>query len=194
MRMQREIICYSAEKAPPKSIFVPSNYTCFCPVPHHRLQTLNSTEFVPSWPMVMLIPTSLLESNVKILEDNCHVRKLVLKATKARAGNLYLGLDISTQSTGYTVLAPAAIASTTAGVDNGNDDDDDEALLREQLGARLVEWGCIAGSGKRAKDKKDVVDVGIIIEERIREVAKRCCAWRGASEVGATQAGVPKFK
>lgn len=131
---------------------------------------------------------SLLESNVKILEDKCHVRKIILEAAKAKAGNLYLGLDISTQNTGYTVLAPAATESTTADVDD--DTADDEAFLRERLGARLVEWGCIVGSGKRARDKKDVVDVGIIIEERLREVAERCSGSRGENETRATEAGL----
>lgn len=129
---------------------------------------------------------------MKILEDKCHVRKIILEAAKAKAGNLYLGLDISTQNTGYTVLAPAATESTTADVDD--DTADDEAFLRERLGARLVEWGCIVGSGKRARDKKDVVDVGIIIEERLREVAERCSGSRGENETRATEAGVPELK
>lgn len=46
--------------------------------------------------------------------------------------------------------------------------------MRRVLGANLVEWGCIAGSGNGDRNKKDVVDVGVIIEERLREVATRC--------------------
>lgn len=39
--------------------------------------------------------------------------------------------------------------------------------------SELLEWGCIAGSGSGSK-KKDVVDVGVIVEETLRDVAERC--------------------
>lgn len=120
---------------------------------------------------------SLLESNVLILERDCDVRQRVLDAVIARSNHLYLGLDISTQSTGYAVLAPAAV--TPVSCSSG-----EEALLREAAKADLVEWGCIAGSGTGSK-KKDVVDVGVIIEQRIKEMSSRCGgAGRGANSRG----------
>lgn len=112
---------------------------------------------------------SSLESNLNILENECDIRKLVIREAEARAHCLYLGLDISTHSTGYTVLSPGTAVSSDI-----SSCTDEEAFLREKLGASVVEWGCIVGSGKRVKDKKDVVDVGIIIEERLKEVASRC--------------------
>lgn len=48
-----------------------------------------------------------------------------------------------------------------------------EELLRAAGLSELLEWGCIAGSGSGSK-KKDVVDVGVIVEETLKDVAARC--------------------
>lgn len=95
--------------------------------------------------------------------------KLFVDAATSRVHNLYLGLDISTQSTGYAVLRPATVSPGNAA---------SEGVVREAGEASLVEWGCIAGSGSGSK-KKDVVDVGFIVEEALAEVARRCGHPRG---------------
>lgn len=87
----------------------------------------------------------------------------LIDAARSRAGKLYLGLDVSTQSTGYAVLRPSTVPPSTS---------EPEGLLREAGEANLVEWGCILGSSNGSK--KDVVDVGIIVEEALVEVATRC--------------------
>lgn len=109
---------------------------------------------------------SLLQSNIGILESDCEVAQLLLDAAKARRDHLYLGLDISTQSTGYTVLRPSATAPV--GVASGGS-------LQGVGEAKLMEWGCIVGSGSGSK-KRDVVDVGMVVEKRLKEVAARCSA------------------
>lgn len=75
-----------------------------------------------------------------------------------------MGLDISTQSTGYAVLRPPTLALEAS---------DPQRVLVEAGKARLVEWGCILGSGNGSK-KKDVLDVGTLVEETLVEVAERC--------------------
>lgn len=151
--------------------------------------------------------TSLLQSNIEILKHDCGVAQLLLDAATCRANSLYLGLDISTQSTGYAVLRPSALPinliSTLSGNRNSFDSIDgigciddidcidggrsepEERLLRAAGLAELLEWGCIAGSGSGSK-KKDVVDVGVIVEEALRDVATRC---RPSSGQGGTERG-----
>lgn len=109
---------------------------------------------------------SLLQSNIKILEQDCGVAQLVVDAAASRAGNLYLGLDISTQSTGYAVLGPSTISP-------GSSSSSPEGLLRGVGDTKLVEWGFIVGSGSGSK-KKDVVDVGVIVAGTLMELAERC--------------------
>lgn len=97
---------------------------------------------------------------------------LVKQAVNERATNFYLGLDISTSSTGYAVLTPSCTerspsasprpASGSAG-----------HYLRTAGQARMVEWGIIAGNGNDS-DKKDVVEVGQIIEASIVDMEARC--------------------
>lgn len=150
---------------------------------------------------------SLLQSNIEILKHDCGVAQLLLDAATCRANSLYLGLDISTQSTGYAVLRPSALPinliSTLSGNRNSFDSIDgigciddidcidggrsepEERLLRAAGLAELLEWGCIAGSGSGSKTK-DVVDVGVIVEEALRDVATRC---RPSSGQGGTERG-----
>ncbi|CAN0041520.1 unnamed protein product [Scytosiphon promiscuus] len=124
---------------------------------------------------------SLLESNVKILERDCKVAQLFLDAAISRKDVLYLGLDISTQSTGYAVLRPCTAAvvtrmETSCGdilYPSGGSDADKLALLRDTGEAKLVEWGFISGTGSDGK-KGDEVDVGVIVEEKLMELATRC--------------------
>ena len=93
----------------------------------------------------------------------------MINTVRAREGWLYLGLDISTSSTGYAVLTPSTPALDPS-------DTQRETLIKTGK-ARLVEWGCIPGVDNGGR-KQDVVDVGIVVEEALREVAERC---RGAS-------------
>lgn len=122
---------------------------------------------------------SLLESNVNILEQDCNVAQLFVDAATSRKNNLYLGLDISTQSTGYAVLQPstATLAATTGDSKKhaGGDASHPERAewLREVGGANLVEWGYISGNGVDGK-KGDEVDVGVIVEDTLIQVAARC--------------------
>lgn len=127
------------------------------------------------------LPLSLLESNVKILEQDCKVAQLFVDAATSRKNSLYLGLDISTQSTGYAVLRPSTATMGTP-VDSshndlffgsGNSHRDEPALLRDVGEANLVEWGYISGTGSDGK-KGDEVDVGVIVEETLMQVAARC--------------------
>lgn len=119
--------------------------------------------------------TSLLESNVNILERDCKVAQLFLDAAASRKNYLYLGLDVSTQSTGYAVLRP----STARDSDHPDHDYVDAAhpkrfeVLREVGEANLVEWGYISGNGSDGK-KGDEVDVGVLVEETLVRVAARC--------------------
>lgn len=93
--------------------------------------------------------------------------QLLIDAATSRADKLYLGLDISTQSTGYAVLRPSSFSA----LENGGPD----GLLRAAGEAELLEWGCILGSGDSgSKKKQDVVDVGVIVEEALVEVSGRC--------------------
>ncbi len=76
---------------------------------------------------------SLLESNVKILEQDCDVTQLFVEAATSRRDHLYLGLDISTQSTGYAVLQPSLAAMTSPSPSPSpspllDDDDDRESV------------------------------------------------------------------
>lgn len=93
----------------------------------------------------------------------------MLDAARARNGWLYLGLDISMSSTGYAVLTPSILTPDLS---------DNNALQGEALieagEARLVEWGCISGGVNSGGDKNDVVDVGIAVEEALKDVATRC--------------------
>lgn len=107
--------------------------------------------------------------------------QLFVDAATAKKDTLYLGLDISTQSTGYAVLRPSTAAMATPGVsghsDGGGDDDarcpKKLEFLREVGEANLVEWGYISGNGSDGK-KGDEVDVGVIVEETLMRVAARC--------------------
>lgn len=126
---------------------------------------------------------SLLESNVNILERDCKVAQLFVDAAASRKDSLYLGLDISTRSTGYAVLRPSTATMATPGdsdqSDHDVDDHDDDphhkrvGFLREVGEANLVEWGYISGNGSNGK-KGDEVDVGMIVEETLMRVAARC--------------------
>lgn len=114
---------------------------------------------------LLCISVRLVESNIRILERECDVRQQTLEAMRSRAGTLYLGLDISTQSTGYAVLTPMPVAA-----DNSVEE---TVLLTEFARAKLMEWGYIEGSGMGTK-RKDVLDVGEVIEKRLLEIARRC--------------------
>ncbi|CAM9302431.1 unnamed protein product [Ectocarpus fasciculatus] len=119
---------------------------------------------------------SLLESNVNILEQDCKVAQLFVDAAMSRKDNLYLGLDISTQSTGYAVLRPSTATMPNLGDHCLSDDvsrPDSPEVLREMGEANLVEWGCISGNGSDGK-KGDEIDVGIIVEQALVQVAARC--------------------
>lgn len=124
---------------------------------------------------------SLLESNVNILERDCNVAQLFVDAAASRKDSLYLGLDISTQSTGYAVLRPSTATMATPGDSDHSDHDDGDddphpkrfEFLRETGEANLVEWGYISGNGSDGK-KGDEVDVGMIVEETLMRVAARC--------------------
>ncbi|CAM9326224.1 unnamed protein product [Ectocarpus sp. 6 AP-2014] len=119
---------------------------------------------------------SLLESNVNILEQDCKVAQLFVDAAASRKDNLYLGLDISTQSTGYAVLRPSTATMSNLEGHCLSDDvshPDRPGLLREMGEAILVEWGCISGNGSDGK-KGDEIDVGVIVEEVLVQVAERC--------------------
>ncbi|CAN0297402.1 unnamed protein product, partial [Ectocarpus sp. 8 AP-2014] len=103
--------------------------------------------------------------------------------------NLYLGLDISTQSTGYAVLRPSSTATMSNLGDHCLSDDvshpDRPGLLREMGEANLVEWGCISGNGSDGK-KGDEIDVGIIVEEVLVQVAERCVRCTGGKAPAAS--------
>ncbi|CAM9104818.1 unnamed protein product [Laminaria digitata] len=146
---------------------------------------------------------SLLQSNIQILKRDCGVAQLLLDAATSRADSLYLGLDISTQSTGYAVLRPSALHTSTintiynsvhsingddgvGGIDSGHSAS--KELLRAAGLAGLLEWGCIAGSGSGSK-KKDVVDVGVIVEETLRDVAARCRPSSAHDSAGGGEGG-----
>ncbi|CAM9098123.1 unnamed protein product [Hapterophycus canaliculatus] len=116
---------------------------------------------------------------MNILEQDCKVAQVFLDEAMSRKDRLYLGLDISTQSTGYAVLRPS-IASMGAPTDSsdmfyggGDSHPDKLALLRDVGEANLVEWGCISGTDSDGK-KGDEVDVGVIVEEALMQVATRC--------------------
>lgn len=107
--------------------------------------------------------------------------QLFLDAATSRKDNLYLGLDISTQSTGYAVLRPATATMASPGDHCLSDDvshPDKSALLRGVGEANLVEWGCISGNGSDGK-KGDEIDVGILVEEALVQVAARCVRHTG---------------
>lgn len=145
---------------------------------------------------------------MEILKHDCGVEQLLLEAATCRANRLYLGLDISTRSTGYAVLRPSALPispMSTFGDDinsgnvienidciDGGHSEAEEGLLRTAGLAELLEWGCIAGSASDNK-KKDVVDVGVIVEEALRDVATRCrpSSGRGGAKGGDGREGVP---
>ena len=121
---------------------------------------------------------SLLESNVKILEEDCDVAQLFVDAATSRKDHLYLGLDISTQSTGYAVLKPSPATMSSPLLepvdgDNASDPERVQVLLREVGEANLMEWGVISGNGSDGK-KGDEVDVGVIVEDTLMRVAARC--------------------
>lgn len=106
--------------------------------------------------------------------------QLFVDAAASRKDSLYLGLDISTRSTGYAVLRPSTDTMATPGDSGHSDHDDDDAphlkrfgFLREVGEASLVEWGCISGNGSDGK-KGDEVDVGVLVEEALVRVAARC--------------------
>lgn len=132
-------------------------------------------------PTTPLTLKSLLESNVNILEQDCNVAQLFVDAATSRKDNLYLGLDISTQSTGYAVLQPStATLATTAGDTCSENHAGGDAFhpegaerLREMGEANLMEWGYISGNGVDGK-KGDEVDVGVIVEDTLIRVAARC--------------------
>eukprot|EP00752_Nemacystus_decipiens_P011907 g10558.t1 len=132
---------------------------------------------------------SLLESNVNILEQDCNVAQLFVDAATSRKDNLYLGLDISTQSTGYAVLQPsAATLDTTAGGTWTCSNSDASApegngWLRDVGEANLIEWGYISGNGIDGK-KGDEVDVGAIVEDTLIQVAARCGRSSSSVRVG----------
>ncbi|CBJ26275.1 conserved unknown protein [Ectocarpus siliculosus] len=131
---------------------------------------------------------SLLESNVNILEQDCKVAQLFVDAAASRKDNLYLGLDISTQSTGYAVLRPSTATMSNLGGHCLSDDvshADRPGLLREMGEANLVEWGCISGNGSDGK-KGDEIDVGIIVEEVLVQVAERCVRSTGGKAPAAS--------
>ncbi|CAM9571599.1 unnamed protein product [Ectocarpus sp. 12 AP-2014] len=134
---------------------------------------------------------SLLESNVNILEQDCKVAQLFVDAATSRKDNLYLGLDISTQSTGYAVLRPSTATMPNLGGRCLSDDvsqPDRSGLMREMGEASLVEWGCISGNGSDGK-KGDEIDVGTIVEEELVQVAERCVqstGWKAPAASGTT--------
>ena len=146
--------------------------------------------------------TSLLQSNIEILKHDCGVAQLLLDAARLRANSLYLGLDISTQSTGYAVLRPSALPINTinndmnsvnsiSSIDSVNSSHSyPEELLRAAGLAELLDWGCIGGSGSGSK-KKDVVDVGVIVEEALRDVAARCRPSSGHGGAGGEEVPSP---
>lgn len=108
---------------------------------------------------------------MNILEQDCKVAQLFADAAISRKDRLYLGLDISTQSTGYAVLRP--YTGTMAAPMDSSSRTDKLALLRDMGEANLVEWGYISGTDSGGK-KGDEVDVGVIVEETLMQVAARC--------------------
>ncbi|CAN0146739.1 unnamed protein product, partial [Discosporangium mesarthrocarpum] len=114
------------------------------------------------------------DSNVALLARECGVGQAVLGARRALASRLYLGLDISTRSTGYTVLMPhqdgggiwdslVAESEQSEGLACG------AGALRELGKASVVEWGLIT-----TQEGKDILDFGDIITQRLGEVGHRC--------------------
>lgn len=111
-----------------------------------------------------------------------------MDAAASRKDKLYLGLDISTQSTGYAVLRPSTATMANPGGHCLSDDvshPDRSGLLREMGEANLVEWGCISGNGSDGK-KGDEIDVGIIVEEVLVQVAERCVRSTGGKAPAAS--------
>lgn len=103
--------------------------------------------------------------------------QLFVDAATSRKDTLYLGLDISTQSTGYAVLQPSTATMAPPGDSEKRADGDashpSAEWLQEVGEANLMEWGYISGNGADGK-KGDEVDVGVVVEDNLIQVAARC--------------------
>ncbi|CAM9236420.1 unnamed protein product [Phaeothamnion confervicola] len=121
--------------------------------------------------------TTSAEANLALLVAHCRPGTVLAEAVAQRAGRLYLGLDVNTLSTGYTVLRAEGRSFGGCDGDNGNSSrggrnssigDDLRAYDERAVRATLVEWGRICPAGAR-----DVVDIGSAIAAELCRIGER---------------------